>query len=191
MEAAIRNQLSRIIPLSDKEWNAFKAITLYEKVPNKELIKRSAYIGRRSFFVIKGAFRLFYIDDSANEITTHFFLEPNFITNCESFLSRIQENLHIEAIEESELLVFGNDALTDLYELYPNLKQIETFVIKSILNETVHHNFLLQLKTPEEQYKTLLSQNPALINRVSVTHLSSYLGMARETLSRVRSKQLL
>jgi CRP/FNR family transcriptional regulator, anaerobic regulatory protein len=42
--------------------------------------------------------------------------------------------------------------------------------------------------TAEERYLDFTMQNPDLFNRVSLTHLSSYLGIERQTLTRVRQK---
>ena len=47
---------------------------------------------------------------------------------------------------------------------------------------------MLMKPGPEERYKFLLQTEPELVNRVSVTHLAQYLGISRETLSRMRAK---
>jgi hypothetical protein len=44
--------------------------------------------------------------------------------------------------------------------------------------------------TAEERYALLLSKNPELIQNISVKHLSSYLGIQPESLSRIRKLQV-
>ncbi len=188
MEIQIRHQLCKIVDLTEKDLQAFLSISTYQKMKAGELIEQSKFAGRRSLFIINGTFRMFYVNEKGLELTTHFFLEPDFITNCDKFLSKIQEDLHIQAVQESEILVFNNDDLAELYDLYPNFKEIEAYTVRSILNETIKHKFLLQNKDPDEKYRLLLIQRPGIDSRVSVTHLASYLGLARETLSRVRAK---
>jgi len=43
-------------------------------------------------------------------------------------------------------------------------------------------------KNAEERYLDFIKANPNLFNRVSLTHLSTYLGIARPSLSRIRKK---
>jgi CRP/FNR family transcriptional regulator len=43
-------------------------------------------------------------------------------------------------------------------------------------------------ETAEQRYLEFMSENPDLYHRVSVSHLSSYLGIERQTLTRIRQK---
>ena len=40
----------------------------------------------------------------------------------------------------------------------------------------------------EERYHQLMQERPALINRISIKHIASYLGIAPESMSRIRGK---
>ena len=42
--------------------------------------------------------------------------------------------------------------------------------------------------TAEERYLKFLQEQPSLMNRVSLTHLSSFLGIERQSLSRIRKR---
>ena len=41
---------------------------------------------------------------------------------------------------------------------------------------------------PEERYKFLMRKSPELLQKIPLQHIASFLGMRRETLSRIRSK---
>ena len=51
------------------------------------------------------------------------------------------------------------------------------------------HANLFKLLTPQERYEFLEQNRPDMLQRVSLTDLSSYLGIARETLSRIRNRR--
>lgn len=48
--------------------------------------------------------------------------------------------------------------------------------------------FNAQFRTAGERYAALLSQHPAIISRVPLGCIASYLGISQETLSRVRAR---
>ncbi len=58
---------------------------------------------------------------------------------------------------------------------------------RDLLFQREHVNLLLKYN-PQERYKYLLENSPIRISRISVTHLAQYLGISRETLSRMRAK---
>jgi CRP-like cAMP-binding protein len=46
----------------------------------------------------------------------------------------------------------------------------------------------LSFESALEKYKNLLYYNPEIIQRVSIQHIASYIGVSRETLSRIWSQ---
>jgi hypothetical protein len=46
---------------------------------------------------------------------------------------------------------------------------------------------MLMFYSAQERYDALIKQNPDIIQRVSLGHIASYLGITQETLSRVRA----
>ena len=57
-----------------------------------------------------------------------------------------------------------------------------------ILLASEEHGNLFKMYTPTERYRYIEKNNPRLLQRVSLTQIASYLGIARETLSRIRAK---
>lgn len=48
--------------------------------------------------------------------------------------------------------------------------------------------YQLQFMTSKKRYKVLYESTPEIFQEVSLTDIASYLGVTRETLSRIRSK---
>ena len=46
----------------------------------------------------------------------------------------------------------------------------------------------LQFQTAQERYNQIIKTNPRLIQRATLGHIASYLGITQETLSRIRAK---
>ena len=79
-------------------------------------------------------------------------------------------------------------SLADYHALCAGLPQMTRFFLqKAALGAIAAQQRLLSLLTTsaQERYEQLLEQCPALFQRVSKTLLASYLGVSRETLSRL------
>ena len=52
------------------------------------------------------------------------------------------------------------------------------------------HSNTFKLLSPEDRYHYLLEHDPRYLQRIPITYLASYLGMSRETLTRIRKKKV-
>jgi CRP-like cAMP-binding protein len=142
-------------------------------------------ICKHLFFVEEGCIRTFTIHDG-NEINLSFTFENHFATSLKSLRQGIPSELTLQAMEPTTVYVFEKDAL---FGLYKSDYQIESFgksIIEELLEAQEDHSNLFKLYTPAERYYFLQQHFPEIIQRISLSHLASYLGVARETLSRIR-----
>lgn len=141
------------------------------------------------WLVEKGACRAFY-DHHAREVNTAFFFENDFITNMKSLRTNEPSAYHIATTERSVLLRWHRDTLASLYQQSSAIAAFgrERLELLAIAGET--HADWLKTHTPEERYQYILTHHPQLVQRVSITQLSSYIGISRETLSRIRRRVL-
>jgi CRP-like cAMP-binding protein len=92
-------------------------------------------------------------------------------------------------LEDSEVIRFRIDELKSLSK--KNLT-VSNFSLNMIKEHAVFLEYKLnnlQFMTSEERYSSLISDFPDILQKVSLTDISSYLGIARETLSRIRGRQ--
>jgi CRP-like cAMP-binding protein len=139
------------------------------------------------FFIEKGLLRSFYIKDG-EERNLQFSLEGSFATDLKSLRGEQPSELTIQAIEPTTVCQI---AKTDLVDLYGQSHQIEAFgrsLLEKLLAQQEEYSSWFQLYSARERYELLQTQQPALLQRLSLTHLASFLGIRRETLSRVRGR---
>jgi CRP-like cAMP-binding protein len=166
----------------------------YSRLTVKEIHKGSHIVteGKTAdciWYVDQGIFRTYLIKDG-KELNTEFFFEDSFTSSFTSFLLRQPTVLNIEALEEGRLFSISRVLFQDLYQRNPLWLAIgkhifETEFIKKCKRET---SFLLH--SAKERYLNLLEQYPLIENRVSLSHIASYLGIQPETLSRIRAGKL-
>ncbi|MCU0418440.1 MAG: Crp/Fnr family transcriptional regulator [Cyclobacteriaceae bacterium] len=185
---SLRTELQKIAPLTDPEWKRFVAITKTQPLAKGEFFLTDHAICQHSAFVSVGVLRHFRTDAKGHEKIIQFSLPGEFVSNCESHIHQKTSEYAIQAIETCELVVFKNSDLQRLSQENPAFDKIGRQVTHQLLASYKEHITLLLTYTPEQRYQYMLANKPALVTTVSVTHLSQFLGLTRETLSRIRGK---
>lgn len=152
-----------------------------------EIILKQGQICRNIVFVEKGYLRTF-IDKDGVDINTDFTFEDNFTTNLKSLRSSIPSDTTIQAGEAATIYEFDKEELLNLYKVSPEIESFGRKLLEQLLITQEEHTNLFKLFTPTGRYHFLQTNKPQIIQRISLSQISSYLGVARETLSRIRKK---
>ena len=142
---------------------------------------------RHIYFVEQGYLRTFHNRDGV-EINLSFSFEGSFVTDLGSLRNATPSTVTIRAEEQSVVQAIARE---DLIGLYAGSAEIEAFgrrLLEELLAEQEEQANLFRLHTPAERYHRVVTRNPQLLQRVSLSHLASWLGVTRETLSRIRSR---
>ena len=150
-----------------------------------EIILQQGKICKHILFVEKGYLRTFF-DKDGKEINTNFTFEGNFTTNLKSLRSAVSSDTSTQAGEPTTLYEFEKDKLLGLYEVSPEVESFGRKLLEQLLIDQEEHANLFKIYSPTERYQYLLTNQPEILHRISLTQLASYLGMARETVSRIR-----
>ena len=140
------------------------------------------YIG----LIIKGSARTFTVDEKGHEHTMKLSVEQWWLADFESFYLLTPSRFNIEALEALEVLQVTNAQISEF------LKDIPAFsAMASIINQnyTIANQKRMQAAisyTAEERYEELINNYPHFLNRFPQNLIASYLGLSRETLSRIR-----
>lgn len=139
-------------------------------------------------FLAEGLVRGYYINNKGEEITTRFNAAGSFVTDYSAFLNQLNSQYYFQCLEPSVFLCFDYDYINEGYRKHVKLERfgrlIAEFVVNTLENRLRSFHFL----DAEKRYLQFLEQYPQLTNRVTIKHLSSYLGVTRPSLSRIRKK---
>ncbi|MDO6440176.1 Crp/Fnr family transcriptional regulator [Cyclobacterium sp. 1_MG-2023] len=152
-----------------------------------EIIFTEGKIANDIFFVTKGCVRLFYNVDG-NDKTAFFYTEGQFICAGESYTFNIPAIENYQAIENTEIFVFGKSKINRLLELAPKFEVIARIATENelITCQRVIASFVT--KSAEERYVDLLNTQGELFQRVPQQYIASFLGVSPETLSRIKTR---
>ena len=94
----------------------------------------------------------------------------------------------IQAGEQTIIYEFNKDKLLELYKVSAAVESFGRKLLEQLLIAQEEHTNLFEIYSPTERYQYLQTNKPDILQRISLSQLSSYLGVARETLSRIRNK---
>jgi CRP-like cAMP-binding protein len=138
-------------------------------------------------FIYKGSFRAFTNKDGL-EITTGLYLEDICLTNMKSLSSATPSHLYLQAMEDSITARIYKDELIGLYDQSAELQTLGRSILEGMIIAENEWKEMYTMYDPEERYRFLLEKSPELLQRVSLQYIASFLGIRRETLSRIRSR---
>lgn len=139
------------------------------------------------YFVKTGLLRGF-IQDEGKEITTWITVENDLVAGINSFFTQVADDENIQALEDCELIAFSSADLERMYSLFPSFNIIARKLYQKNYIDAENRALIARLKSADKKYDHFLKSQPHLINRVAIKYIASYLGIATETLSRLRQK---
>jgi CRP-like cAMP-binding protein len=184
-ETLLYKKVINVAALSDAGLEKLFNSLIMVHVKKKKNILSEGQVCKGIYFVESGYLRMFAHKDGL-EINTGFVFENDFATNLKSLRLAAPSDTTIQAGEDSILYVFEKGTLLGLYNESPEIGSFGRMLLEQLLMAQEEHANLFKIFTPAERYKYLQTNHPQLLQRVSLSQIASYLGVARETLSRIR-----
>ncbi|WP_242050804.1 Crp/Fnr family transcriptional regulator [Oculatella sp. FACHB-28] len=137
-------------------------------------------------FTLSGCLRTFVLKD-AKEYTLFFHTEQHTLGDYESFQKRHPTRFSIQAVEDSEIMIFDRQVM-QFFEMTPQGQKFLRLVAEDLAFLLRDKVLSLFLDTPEERYLNLLQTEPELLQRIPQYYLASYLGIEPQSLSRLKRR---
>lgn len=182
-----KNWLKNFSFLTEKDCNLFEPYLQIKRVKKKDILLREGQVCRELGFINHGVFRMYYLADG-KEINTHFSFENDFVVNYHSFLQATPSRYFIQSLEDAEIVTFNLKALQNAYNESKNWERFGRIMAEQSYKMTTNRVEGFMFMNAEERYMQMMKNNPHFLERIPLYHLASYLGIERESLSRLRRK---
>ena len=159
---------------------------LQEKWKKGDFLLRQGEVCKNLYFLAEGICRSYSIKDG-NDITTWFSFKDDFITSFTSFFPKEPSYESIEMLSDGTLYRISYEKLIDIRESSREIERMINLLSFQYTVQLEKRLFHLQTQTASEKYQLILEQQPHLVQFIPNKHLASYLGISRETLSRIKS----
>jgi CRP-like cAMP-binding protein len=187
MSKELRQQIEKVTPLTDQEFEYILSHFTTKRLKKNQFLIQEGDSVLNDFFVVSGLLKAYHVDKEGKEHIMQFALEDWWVTDYQAYFNQTNSTLNIDCIEPCELLSIS---LQNREKLCADLHKIEHFFRKkSNAGYVALQRRILSLlnNNAKERYEQLLNQYPKLFQRVPKILIASYLGVSRETLSRLSS----
>ena len=184
-----RSVLHSYCAFSLEAWELLESILEIRDVSKGELSLKEGKTCRFIDFIHVGSFRTYYLNDGL-ETTTAISIEGLFITDMKSLSSETASNLNIQALEPAVIVRLYKEKLINLYKQSAELQTVGRAILESMVVAENEWKEMYTLYDPQKRYTFLMQKAPQFFARVPLQYIASFLGIRRETLSRMRSRRM-
>jgi CRP-like cAMP-binding protein len=181
-------RLNEKIAFSSEENEIIKSYLTPKKLRKKQYLLQAGDVCKTIAFVQHGTLRAYSTDTRGNEHIIQFALEGWTISDLYSFMTGEPATYHIDALEDSELVLISKSAQEEILKRVP---KYETYTRMQITGAylAMQKRLTSIISLPvEERYVSFINLYPDTAQRVPQHMIASYMGLTPETLSRVRKK---
>ena len=153
-----------------------------------ELILDAKNICTKSYFINKGILRTYFFKDG-NEISEYFCGINEWVNSPKSFIQREKDIYYIDAIENTEAYFIDVNDLVFLFDNFPEMERYARLSMGSVFGHLMERIKSMRFTSAKEKYTHFQETYADIYHRIPLGMVASYLGITRETLSRIRAEK--
>jgi CRP-like cAMP-binding protein len=184
-----KHYLTTLAPLSEQEWEELFRILHVKQYKRKEQFQVAGKRCNTVGFILQGCFRSVKELDG-EERTFSFAIEQEFVTDYYSIITQTPSGVNIIAVEDSTVVCVEADKFLALFDSSFNWQKTGRHLAEYAACYYQERLVASYYETPKMRYEKFMHTTPELFLRIPHHILANYLGMTKETLSRLRSAAL-
>ena len=183
------NHIKFICPeLTEKQLLEFSRQLTVTKIEKNDFYIKAGQTQKQGGFLVRGLIRAFHTDDLGNEKNIYFIPENEYTFHYASFMDNKPSPLSFQCLESSTIVNFPAEHLQNAYENFPKFEKYGRLIVEAKLKAQQQRLESFLFQTAEQRYIDFTNQYPQLFYRLNISQLCSYLGVERQTLTRIRKK---
>jgi len=172
--------------LTDSQVELIKNTFVPKKIRKRQYFLQEGEVCKYAGFIVKGAMRQYSVDDKGVEHIVRLFIENWWVTDRESYVMLTPSVYNIDAWEDTDVLLITKadflnrlNSIPAINEMARKLDENHAIASQKRLSATIS-------LTAEKRYSDLANTYPEFLQRFPQHIIASYLGITKETLSRIR-----
>lgn len=191
MSQSLLDSIEKFVQVPEEEKGLILSFLKEKVYPKHTMLLRSGEVAHHVYFVLEGILHQYYLDELGNERSCHFALENNFVTDLESFSQQTRSASSIQALTTVRCFTISCTAIVELMKLSTAFSEFLRLLMENVAFESIKRTKSFLSSSPEQRYETLLQERPEIVMRVPQKYIAQYLGIAPESLSRIKKRSQL
>ena len=177
--------IQQIAPINEDAFDKIVKRCKQKQVRKHQFVLQEGQVCTHDTFVVSGALRQYYIDAKGKEHIVQFAFANWWVADYDSMLRQQPGKYNIDALSHSEVLQMDKQAMDELCDEIPALSTYFRRLFQQAF--AAQQRRILYLQQPaEERYRDFCDTYKHFEQEVSLAQIASYLGITRESLSRIR-----
>ena len=186
----ILKNIGRHVLLTPQEVEDFTSVLQVKKLRRRQYLVQAGDPCRYECFVNKGCMRQYYVGANGQEHMISFAVEDWWFSDMYGLITGKPSLTNIDALEDSELLVIERTAYEEMLLRIPKMERFFRIILqRSMITQQLRIIESISLSA-DERYCRFAERYPLLEQRLPQKQIASYLGIAPESLSRIRRQRL-
>lgn len=183
-----RKYMESVARFSDRDMEIVRENSRIRKLRKRQNLLLEGDASKYLAWVATGCLRLYMVDSASNERILEFGMANGYVTDRASFLTGVASPYNIDAVTDSEVILFTLESLDVLGKAIPNYDQVIRNGVGAVLARYQTRILTTLTLTAEEKYRMLQEQDPFLVQNVPQHMVAAYMGLTPATLSRLRRR---
>lgn len=193
----LRKELEKSIDITDKEWK-FIGSKFKPKFSQKgDIIHNAGDIFYEIWYIKSGLARSYFIDNNGKDFTWQLYFNDDsmnklnlFMDDSVSYYEQSGSLLSFEILEDAEFEIISMVDMDEIFDMNIKWQQFGRMMIHDTWYASTYKRVIsLMSENAEEKYQRLLREYPTIFEKVKSYHVASYLGIAPQTLSKLRKSE--
>ncbi|MBL0737662.1 Crp/Fnr family transcriptional regulator [Flavobacterium sp. GN10] len=181
----LKEHVSKIVVLTDEQFDYFFSHFKTETFKKGQTIITEGQNVDKEYFVVSGCLKSFYVNDEVKMYILQFAMSTWWASDYAALYNKTKATINVDCISDVEILSLSNN---DREKICREIHEVEHFFRwRTNRGYVASQKRLLSFMNNDTKtrYEELLSLYPALYNTVPKHLIAAYLGVSRETLSRL------
>lgn len=185
MMEKLRKHIEQITPISDEEFESVKSFfTIRKALKNQFLIQQGDEV-KYEYLIMSGIFRVFYLDEGGKEHIVQFATENWWMSDYIAYFDHKQASMYVVCMEAGEVLYLTLEGRETLSKTFHTMEHFFRKKLTKGYMALQQRIISLLSSNPEQRYKEFAHLYPNLMQKIPKKYIAEYLGVSRETLSRL------
>ena len=185
VEEIFKQHIQEIISLTENKFGSILSYFNHRKIAKDHCLIEAGKEVDTVYFVLAGLLKLVYVDEMGREHIVAFAMENWWESDYRAFHTKSRATMSLICLEDTEVLCIDLENYQRLCSEFSGMEHF--FLEKATKGHIAAQQRIISLLSlnARERYEFLMDRYPTLHQRVPKKLLAAYLGISRETLSRL------